>query len=225
VVVVGGHLRRTDSVLAAFEDAYETPLGQIPADIDLLEELRSSHVLEEDVGEDNTVEVQLPLIRCFLPEAMVLGLRAPPGPEAVALGEAIRNAAAALGRRVAVVGSTDLTHYGPVYGFTPHGIGEAAVAWVRGTNDARIVRALLALDCAETLAAAREDRSACSVGGALAAVGFAHALGVGQGRLLAYATSLDGSPVSGRPQDAAFAERRAGDSFVGYAGILYPGDA
>ncbi len=212
VVVVGGHLGRSEGALAASEEAYDTPLGPIAADLELLGHLQSEHTLQADDRPDNTVEVQLPLIRCLLPSARVLALRAPPRPEARALGATIARAAAKLGRRVAVLGSTDLTHYGPGYGFAPRGTGPDAVEWVRTSNDARIVRAMLALDSEASLAAAREDRSACSIGGALAAMGFARAQGVTTGRLLSYATSMDALPVGSRGED----------SFVGYAGIVYP---
>ena len=73
----------------------------------------------EDRERDNTVEIQLPFLRYLAPKVMALGMRAPPSAQAVALGEAVARTAAALGRRVAVAGSTDLTHYGSNYGFSP----------------------------------------------------------------------------------------------------------
>src|SRR5512137_321519 len=36
IVIIGGHLAPSDAILAAFEEGYETPLGTVPADLDLL---------------------------------------------------------------------------------------------------------------------------------------------------------------------------------------------
>ena len=210
VVVVGGHLSPGDGVLAAFEPGYETPLGTLEADLDLLACLRGRLRVAEDTRADNTVEVQLPLLRHLLPRARALALRAAPSREAMALGEALAACAAELGRRVAVVGSTDLTHYGPNYGFTPHGTGQEALDWVRGQNDRRVVEALLALEHEKVLELARREHSACSAGGAVAAARYAALSGCTRGKLLEYATSCDAAPSS---------------SFVGYAAISYPAGA
>jgi len=196
-----------DRIVSAFEDAYETPLGDLRADTALRQRLAGAMELEEDRERDNTVEVHLPLVRFLTPGVLVLGLRAPPSPLSESLGEAIADAAAALGRRVAVAGSTDLTHYGSNYGYAPAGRGEDALRWVREVNDRRIIDRMLALDVAEALARARRERSACSIGGAAAAMSFARKSGAGSGTLVRYATSWDVVP---------------GESFVGYAGILYP---
>ncbi len=207
IVIIGGHLRSTDRIVSCFEDAYDTPFGQIAADVQLRDALGAGLNPVEDREEDNTVEIHLPLLRYLAPEVMALGMRAPPSSLAAALGEAIARAAAALGRRVAVAGSTDLTHYGRNYSFSPAGGGEAALNWVREVNDRRIVESMLALDIDGALERARLERSACSIGGAAAAMSFARATGAGSGRLVGYMTSRDVHPD---------------ESFVGYAGILYP---
>jgi AmmeMemoRadiSam system protein B len=206
VVVVGGHLRAADGLVAAFEEGYETPLGVIPADLALLERLRRNLDIREDAYADNTVEVQLPFIRHLLPEAKVLGLRAAPAAAALQLGEALGTAARE-GASLAVVGSTDLTHYGSSYGFTPRGTGKEAVQWVREVNDRRLVDALLTMDLEGAIELARRERSACSVGGAVCAARFAAALGVTAGSLLSYRSSYEIHPA---------------ESFVGYAAIIYP---
>jgi len=210
VVVVGGHLHPEDGVLAAFEQGYESPLGVIEADLDLLERLRTRLPIDEDRCADNTVEIQLPFVRYLLPKARALALRAAPAAIALRLGEAVAACALEAGRRTAVVGSTDLTHYGPNYGFSPRGSGAAALEWVREVNDRRLVDALVALELEKALQLALAERSACSAGGAVAAARFAQVRSCTAGRLLEYATSHDVHP---------------GSSFVGYAAIIYPEDA
>ncbi len=205
-VIIGGHLGRGDGILCSFEESWETPLGPAVSDLELLAEVRRAVAVSPDTEADNTVEVQLPFVRYLMPAARVLGMRAPPSLDAVRLGAAVAEAADRLSRNVVVVGSTDLTHYGASYGFSPKGEGEEAVRWVRDVNDRRIVACLVAMDTGGALERAVRERSACSVGGALAAIGYAKARGVTTGRLVDYRTSYDVAPS---------------DSFVGYAGILY----
>lgn len=207
IVVVGGHLLPHQGVLAALEDKYETPLSEIEADKGLLQELKGKIDLEEDNFSDNTVEIQLPFIKYLFPGSRALSLRAAPSQESIHLGEALAEIEKESGKNIAVIGSTDLTHYGPNYGFTPKGTGKEAYRWVREINDKRVVDTLLALDCREAIKLANKEKSACSIGGAAAAAGFARKKGVKRGKLLHYTTSYDIYP---------------GDSFVGYAGIIYP---
>ena len=210
IVVVGGHLPPHSGLLAALEQGYETPLGVLEADMELLEALRDGCTLREDRYADNTVEIQLPLLKYLHPEARALHLRASPSAEALQLGEELASAAERLGRKVAVVGSTDLTHYGGNYGFTPRGTGARAVKWVKEVNDRRLIEALLAMKLEDALDLANQEHSACSVGGAVAAARFAEQNGAARGELLEYRTSYDLSP---------------GSFFVGYGGIIYPRSA
>lgn len=206
IVIFGGHLPPGARPLAARESSFDTPLGVLDADSELLAALEASMSLGSDDESDNTVEVLLPIVSQLFPGSRALWLRAPNDASSLALGAALAAAAKSLGRRVACIGSTDLTHYGPNYGFSPKGRGAAAEAWVRGVNDKRFVDALLALDGREALALAEAERSACSAGAAVAALAFALAAGATRAALLAYATSLD---------------VRRDDSFVGYAAIAY----
>lgn len=206
IVIIGGHLGPADGILCAMEDFYDTPLGTMPADAGLLNALAGSVRIGEDRCADNSVEVQLPFAKYLFPDARVLGLRASPSADAVRLGAAIARAGRETGRRIAVVGSTDLTHYGSNYGFSPAGQGERARAWVREVNDRRFLDALVSMDCASILDLATRERSACSAGGALCAVSFGREMSVHEGRLLRYMTSYEVHPA---------------ESFVGYAGVLY----
>lgn len=208
VVVVGGHLPPSAGILAAFEAGYETPLGILAADLELLEKVSGllESPLREDRSPDNTVEVQLPFLKYLFPDSLALALRAAPSEAAEDLGRAIQQAAEGLGRSVAVLGSTDLTHYGSNYGFSPAGRGERAVKWVKEVNDRGFIESLLEMDGPGALRRAAEDQSACSAGGAAAALAFARKFGVKRGELIEYTTSYDLYPD---------------ESFVGYAGIVY----
>jgi AmmeMemoRadiSam system protein B len=142
------------------------------------------------------------MVHFFFPRARLLALRLPADSSSWETGALLAGEARALGRKLAVLGSTDLTHYGTNYGFCPKGRGEAALKWVREVNDRRLIQALLAGDRAAVLERAEGERSACSAGAILGTMGFAGALAP---RLLAYGTSAD---VSGET-----------DSFVGYGAL------
>lgn len=208
IVVAGGHLSPSAGIIAAFEEAYETPLGPLPADLELLEDIiRQCPVsLREDHQPDNTVEVQLPFIKYLFPESRSVAIRVSASNDSIELGKAIKKAGDRLGRNVVVLGSTDLTHYGSNYGFAPAGRGAEAVEWVKEVNDRGFIDNLLSMNAEEALRHALENKSACSAGGAVAALTFARESGARRGELIRYLTSYDIYP---------------NESFVGYAGVVY----
>ena len=206
LVVVGGHMHPRSPVIAAFEQSYYTPLGPIEADLTLLNEIRASIQVEEDIEPDNTVEIQLPFAKYFFPKSKALHFRAPPSEKALQLGTAIAQAAKKVNKKVVVLGSTDLTHYGPNYGWAPKGTGKDAVKWVKEHNDKLFIDALLAFNPRDAIELANKQKSACSAGAAITALSFAQNAGAKAGLLLDYYTSYD---------------VQANSSFVGYAGILF----
>ena len=208
VCVFGGHLGENSPPLLVTDDAWETPLGQISLATEFYEPLKSRLSLKAESPGDNTIEVQLPFVKYFFPKARVLALRAPHAARAAELGEAVAAVAQQLQLSLLVFGSTDLTHYGPNYGWAPKGLGSGAVKWVKEVNDKRFLDRALKLDGAGMLQAAREDQSACSAGGAVAAVAAAKKAGAIRAILTDYYTSYDVRP---------------GDSFVGYGGLVLAG--
>jgi hypothetical protein len=208
VCIFGGHLGGSSPPLLALEEAWETPLGNIPLATEFYEPLKKRLPLKADYPGDNTIEVQLPFVKHFFPDAKVLALRAPHSKTAIDLGEAVAAVARDLKQTLLTFGSTDLTHYGPNYGWSPKGYGREAVKWVKEVNDKRFLDLTLKLDGPGMLKAAAEDQSACSPGGAVAAVAAAKKLGATKAILVDYYTSYDIMP---------------GDSFVGYAGIVLAG--
>lgn len=212
VIVVGGHLHASNPILYAPELTFQTPVGTIEADKVLLEaifaELKESSIPapQPDRAVDNSVEVLLPLIAILHSGSRILWFRSPPRADSKALGEAIGRVSATLGKSVACIGSTDLTHYGPAYGFTPAGFGEKAEKWVRNTNDKGFINELLDINCEKALANAVKKNSACSPGAATAAMGFALEMGATRAELLEYSTSL---------------EVHAAENFVGYAAVTF----
>jgi AmmeMemoRadiSam system protein B len=161
---------------------------------------------ESPTSGDNTVEIQLAMVKYFFPEAKLVAIRSPLSLKAEILGKEVAEIAKKEGISILAIGSTDLTHYGPNYGFLSKGSGPASVEWVKEENDKGFVDRALKMDAGGLLKHAIENDSACSAGAALSAMATCKALGAEKGILLDYYTSYDIMPD---------------DSFVGYAGILY----
>ncbi|MBT3272354.1 MAG: AmmeMemoRadiSam system protein B [Spirochaetales bacterium] len=206
IAVIGGHLSANGSLMMSYADEYETPLGNIVAASVFRKELSRRLTFIDDTAPDNTVEIQLPIVRHFFPRAKVLFLRAPASEKAILLGERLHEISQRMGVKAGVIGSTDLTHYGPAYGFSPAGSGKEAVNWVREQNDKPLLEHLLALRLKEAVHHGVSRGSACSVGAAAAAGAFAGKHGVKTGTLVGYSLSC---------------EKISSESFVGYGAIIY----
>jgi AmmeMemoRadiSam system protein B len=210
VVIFGMHLPLSAPGFIMTTGAWETPFGPIPIDTELAQGLTRRFAFKVETPDhhapDNTIELQLPFVKYFFENARLLPIGVPPHPDALEIGTAVAELAEETGKRIRILGSTDLTHYGPNYGFTPKGVGSKALDWVKTENDRKFIDALLAMDPREVLSVAQSRQNACCAGAAATALAAVRAMGADDGRCLAYATSSDKSP---------------GDSFVGYAGIVY----
>jgi AmmeMemoRadiSam system protein B len=195
----------------AAEEGVKTPIGIMEIDRELCREFEKQVRTKPDNYQDNTVEVLLPMVHYFFPRAKLLWLRFPAELGSFEAGKLLAKSAAALKRKLVVLASTDLTHYGRNYGFYPKGFGKAALDWMKEVNDAAFIDAVLGGDPSLILKKAEEDRSACSVGAVLGVLGFTAFNGKTGKKLLDYRTSADlatGKTSSEVP-----------DSFVGYAAI------
>ncbi len=208
VVVYGGHLGGGSDPVAYLEDAWDTPLGLQSLDASFAAELvLKGHAKEASRGfVDNTVEVLLPIVRRFFPEIPLIAVHAPASERALSLAAGIHQLLESRKLSSVFIGSADLTHYGPNYGFMPRGSGADAVQWVRQENDRSLIDKAVAMDAQGLLDDARAKQNTCSAGPIAAVVSSVSRLGVKQGKLLEYYTSYDVMPNS---------------SFVGYAGIVY----
>ncbi len=210
IFLFGMHLPPGGPDYLFVDDGVETPLGDLLVNREATEALLSSFdFVREDASSytrDNTIELQLPFIKYFFPDANVVIAGISPGKRSVDIGLAAARIVRDMSMNACIVGSTDLTHYGPNYGFTPEGTGPKAVKWVKQKNDRAIVDAFLSAEPDEVMRRAVSMRNACCPGSAAAAVAAVRELGAERGVLVEYTTSYDLQP------DA---------SFVGYAGVVY----
>lgn len=210
IVVFGMHLPGHAAPVVMTQGAWETPLGPVCVQEVVARAVaeRFSCVIEttEHFGPDNTIEVQLPMIRHAFPAASLVGIGVPASPDAVAIGRFAAEQALRHASGVRILGSTDLTHYGPNYGFTNYGRAATAIEIVKRDHDLPMIEAMLNLDAECVLRLAAEKQNACCAGAVAAAIEAAKVLGAKKARLVRYATSY---------------ERQAADSFVGYAAVCF----
>ncbi len=181
VVIGANHTGLGGPLAVAPEEAWDTPLGELPVDGGLAERLAEAWGAERDglpFVEEHSVEVQLPFLRYLFGEVpivpVVAQLMAPQvaSRAGAALAEAVRDRGALL------VASTDFTHHEP-----------QAVAERR---DRLALGHILNLDLEGFLGAvARERITICGPGAVAVLIGAARALDLFGAQRLAYRTSGD----------------------------------
>jgi AmmeMemoRadiSam system protein B len=193
--------------------SWETPLGDVTVDEEVAAKLLDS--LAGNIAEDpaahegeHSIEVQLPFIKHMCPDAKIVPIAMPPHEGAHITGKKIGETVSTIGKKIAVVGTTDLTHYGDAYGFTPYGYGSEAKRLMR-ENDLRMIELARSMKSGDIMREAERNRNACGPGALAATVSAARAMGAGRGHLIEYTTSYDVIP-EGEFQMA-----------VGYAGIVF----
>ncbi len=170
-----------------------TPLGEVAVDEELADAVLSTGPAVSNPSvhmSEHSIEVQVPFIQYLFAGAKILPILVPPGQQAVALGTSVGQI---INRdeqkKIVCIGSTDLTHYGPRYGFTPMGTGAEALKWADSVNDQEFIDLALKLDPEGLLASAAENCNACGAGAAAAAIAAAKKLGKAEGLLLAHTNS------------------------------------
>jgi AmmeMemoRadiSam system protein B len=173
-------------------DAWETPLGSVRIDDSLRQVLLDNGAAVTASSahrHEHSIEVQVPFIQHLFPQARILPIIVPANESAIVLGNALADLPTDTMAGIVCIGSTDLTHYGPRYNFTPMGIGSEALGWASGVNDRQFLDLALALEPQRLLANAIENGNACGPGAAAAVVLVAKRLGCPKGVLLAHTNS------------------------------------
>lgn len=196
--------------------SWMTPLGEVAIDEELADAVLSAGPVVSDTSAhraEHSIEVQVPFVQYLFPGAKILPIIVPPREQAVALGNSIGQIINKdEHKKIVCIGSTDLTHYGPRYGFTPMGVSEDALKWADSVNDKKFIDLALKLEPERLLADAAENCNACGAGAAAAAIAAAKQVGKTKGLLLVHANSNE---VMLRKMGTASADS------VGYAAIVF----
>jgi AmmeMemoRadiSam system protein B len=111
----------------------------------------------------------------------------------------------------AVLGSTDLTHYGPQYDFTPGGTGSGGLEWA-SQNDARVLELIESMEAEKVIAETAAHHNACGGGATAATIAACSAMGATAGRTLKYTTSAE-------VMREVYSQQS--DDSVGYAAVVF----
>ena len=210
IALFGMHLHPNSNRYITKTGAFETPFGGLAIAEDLSRQLTRKFQFSIETTErftpDNTIELQLPFIKYFFPDVRIIPVGVPPHQSSLEVGQSLATLASESGTRLKVIGSTDLTHYGANYDFTPKGSGASALKWVTEENDRRVIDRIVNMDAKGVLEEGLTHQNACCAGAAATAIYTAEKLGADTAESLAYTTSHAKSP---------------GDSFVGYVGVVF----
>jgi AmmeMemoRadiSam system protein B len=217
VVLFGGVHRYRGQEAALFASGmWETPLGPLEIDARLAERIlgHTSLIVDDAYAheDEHSLEVQTPFVRLLFPNAKIVPIMVPPRGIADEVGEAVARTISAYNYDAVVVGTTDLTHYGPHYGFVPQGVGEKANRWAKEVNDRRFIDIVCAMRSESVVSEALQYKNACSSGAVAATMAACAKLGATKGVLLQHTASSE-----------VLAEQSSQmmEDSVGYAGIVF----
>ncbi len=217
LVVVFGAIHTPLAVDAAVLDEYA--LWQEPGETsEVACELRarvaqSRHLFRVDNrfhAQEHAVEVELPLIQQALPGSAILPVEVPLNQTAVEVGRATARQVNAENLRAIFLASSDFTHYGPAYRFTPAGIGLPGLEWAR-SNDRILLELIEKFRPEDVVAEVQEHYNACGGGAIAAMMAACREFGAGKATVLRHASSYETlSEVAPQRPDNA----------VGYASVV-----
>jgi AmmeMemoRadiSam system protein B len=201
------------AVLSSFGH-WHVPGGMSEVPADLTNEVRSSSPLfvvdDRFHHREHAVEVELPLVQSIWPGAKLLPVEVPLIADAIQVGERTAKSVQQSGKTAVYLASSDLTHYGPAYQFTPFGVGLEALKWAK-ENDLRLLEMVEKFQVDRVVPEVRERMNACG-GGAIAAMLAACGLsGATRGKVLRHANSYE-------VLKAVHPQRP--DNAVGYGGVV-----
>lgn len=194
-----------------------TPMGEIQIDEEfaaaIMKKNKNAPANTNAHKYEHSIEVQIPFIQYLFKNAKIVPIMTSPADYAIMLGlevgECIKNAG---DKKIVCIGSTDLTHYGPRYGFNPKGNGQAGIDWAKNINDRIFIDLAIKMDAERILIESMVNQNACGPGAAAATISAAKSLGKTEGVLLAHTHSNE---VMERKY------RQTGSESVGYAAIVY----
>jgi AmmeMemoRadiSam system protein B len=174
--------------------SWVTPLGPLQVDEELAQRVASHPGIaaNPDAHEhEHSIEVQLPLIQHILGDVRILPIMVTPGPNAAEIGRLVAQEVPAMNRRVVFLASTDLTHYGGMFGFEPHGHGMDGIRWAKEVNDRRFIDLIVAMDADAIVPEATANHNACGAGAVAAMIAAAKEAGADRYIELEHTTSAD----------------------------------
>ena len=210
------HCGLTSSITLSSMSSWQTPLAEANLDIELIGELAAKlpQARFDDYIHNNehSIEVNIPFVQHRFPNAKIVPIIVPHSTkkdELEALGLAISEIR---GKEIAVIGSTDLTHYGSNYRFNPAGSGKEGLIWAKNVNDKSMLKAIEKMDIDAVIDNAKIHQNACGGGAIAATIAACRDSGAQKATILEHITSNE------------IMQKKFGyndDNGVGYAAVIF----
>lgn len=187
-------------------EEWQTPLGIIKPHLELIKKLtKSSIIVNNETAHqyEHSIEVQLPFLQYVLKNFKIAAISIPSSfnlEDAKTIGEIIKKTIA--DEKILLVASSDMTHFGPGYGFTP--VASNELEWIKKTDN-EIIAAIIKFEMQKVYEKGKKT-TACGIGPILSLM-YALKGKVKSGKLIDYRTSYDVS--------------KSTSFVVGYAGIVF----
>lgn len=192
VIFGAAHRYYGDGAVVYDSGAWQTPLGQIAIDAELAAEIVSKGATADPEAHhgEHSIEVQIPFIQHLFPNAKIVPIIVTVAGFDHSFGTHVGELIAGKhGKKIVCIASTDLTHYGPRYGFCPEGTGPAALKWAREVNDMEFIDLAIRMEADDLLRSAVEKGNACGPAAVATVIAAAKAMGRVHGVLLGHTTS------------------------------------
>lgn len=196
-VILGPNHNGIGEPIAITSQSWETPFGIINVENEIAHELMKSGLIKYDDsahGMEHSIEVQIPFLQ------FIFGNDFKIVPIAIShenlnyeqcqlIGREIANAAMKLGKKVIIIASSDMTHYGANYGYLPftENVKKNMYAF-----DRKAISRILKLDCKDfTELVIDKGMTICGAAGIGVMLAASKILAAKSGKLLKYYTSGD----------------------------------
>ncbi len=213
VVLLGPNHSGIGTGIATSLETWKTPLGSLKPDEDFVKEISRDSIIIEDPKshwKEHSIEVQLPWLQYKFKDFKIVPISINPIyfdlDTCKEIGTKISEVATYLRRKVLIIASSDFTHYGPMYGYTPfRGNSEEILRKIK-EMDMEVINHILKLKPVDVSKTCDEKRlTICGYGGIAAMLFAARDLEAKKAELIDYSTSFEISKNT--------------DAIVGYAGI------
>lgn len=209
VVLGANHHGAGSSASIMTSGKWRTPLGDYPINNEIAAEIKKASGIAEDIeshSNEHSIEVQLPWLQKMFPRSsfVPISLGKLSLDETEVIGKAISKAS--VGRRLVVIASSDFTHYGEVYNYSPvDGEAEEILEFIEGI-DRQAAQRITSLDPAGFVEFVETHRSTICGCAPIAAMLFSVEEWASRASLLDYSTS--------------YAVSKSKDAIVGYCSII-----
>ncbi|MDP7975358.1 MAG: AmmeMemoRadiSam system protein B [TACK group archaeon] len=221
VIVVGPNHMGYPGIFIMNEGRWETPFGAVDVDsgvanaiIDRAGGLLDTNPLAQE--REHSIEVQIPFLQTVLGDRfkiVPISMGAYTLSSVQTLGDTVASAVRLSGKDVLILATTDMTHYGLAYGYTPAGLDPQEAQNFVQSVDSHLIELMANMDAEKLLTEVNQNGyTMCGSGPVAAALIALGKLGVRGGKLLKYATSYQ----------TAGAETGPVQALVGYAALAFP---